>query len=78
MKYAYEPRKNNVPMRLSFVDIKKAYVNAQTRRSVSIDFPKELGLPSNLVARHVRCVYGSRDAGTLWEDVCRLRLESTG
>ena len=41
-------------------------------------FPKELGLPAGLVARHVRCVYGSRDAGALWEDVYRQCLEDMG
>ena len=29
--------------------------------------PKELGLGSDLVARQVRCVYGTRDAGKLLE-----------
>ena len=40
--------------------------------------PKELGLPSGLVARHVKCVYGTGDAGALWEDVCRHCVESMG
>ena len=43
-----------------------------------MNFPKELSLPSNLVARHVKCVYGSRDAGALWEDDYRCCLEDMG
>ena len=40
--------------------------------------PKELGLPGHWVAKQVRCVYGTRDAGALWEDTYRAALESIG
>ena len=40
--------------------------------------PKELGLSSDLVARQVRCVYGTRDAGKLWEDTYTQALEHSG
>ena len=30
--------------------------------------PKEMGLPPGTVGRLVRCCYGTRDAGSLWED----------
>ena len=41
--------------------------------------PKELGLPSHFVAKkQVRCVYGTRDAGSIWEDVYRNALEAMG
>ena len=29
--------------------------------------PKELGLPSNIVGRLKKCIYGTRDAGAIWE-----------
>ena len=77
-KFACNTTKNNVPMRLSFVDVKKAYFNATPGRNIFMNFPKELGLPAGLVARHVKCVYGSRDAGALWEDVYRHCLEKMG
>ena len=41
-------------------------------------FQKELGLPSNLVGKLVRCAYGTRDAGAIWEDTYRGALESMG
>ena len=40
--------------------------------------PKELGLPPNTVAKQVRCVYGTRDAGKLWEDTYTMVLEAMG
>ena len=40
--------------------------------------PKEMGLPPNTVARQVRCVYGTRDAGKLWEDTYTQVLEGLG
>ena len=30
--------------------------------------PKELGLPPGTVGKLVRCAYGTRDAGALWEE----------
>lgn len=41
-------------------------------------FPKELGIPSHLVAELKRCAYGTRDAGAIWEHTYRLALESMG
>ena len=40
--------------------------------------PRELGLPGHWVGRQVRCVYGTRDAGAIWEDTYRDLLESIG
>ena len=40
--------------------------------------PKELGLPSHYVAKLKRCVYGTRDAGAIWEECYRGALESMG
>ena len=35
-------------------------------------------MPTGMVARQVRCVYGTRDAGKIWEDTCTQVLESMG
>ena len=43
-----------------------------------MSLPKELGLPSHLEGKQVRCVYGTRDAGAIWEDTYRVALESAG
>ena len=77
-KYASAPNVEGTPQRLSFVDIRKAYFNSTTRRNLFMSFPRELGLPSNLIARQVKCVYGTRDAGAIWEDVYRDVLEDIG
>ena len=66
------------PLRLSFVDIRKAYFNGVPRRDVFMSLPKELGLPPNLVAKQIRCVYGTRDGGLIWEDCYRSALEDMG
>ena len=43
-----------------------------------MSLPRELGLPGHWVGRQVRCVYGTRDAGAIWEDCYRDLLESIG
>ena len=67
-----------VPQSLSFVDVRKAYFNGNPKRNLFMSFPRELGLPPNLVGRQVRCVYGTRDAGEIWEDWYRDCLEDMG
>ena len=52
-------------MRLSCIDIRKAV-------------PKELRLAPGTLARQVRCVYGTRDAGKTWEDTYTQVLEAVG
>ena len=40
--------------------------------------PKEMGLPPGSVAKQIRCVYGTRDSGKLWEDIYTQVLKSIG
>ena len=40
--------------------------------------PKEMGLSPDLVARQVRCVYGTRDAGKLSEDTYTQAMRHAG
>ena len=63
---------------LSFADIKKAYFNGVPRRNVHLAFPKELAIPDHLVAHLKRCVYGTRDAGAIWEDCYATALTEMG
>ena len=51
---------SNKHLKLGFLDITKAYFNATPTR--------DLGLPPGSVGRPVRCCYGTRDAGMLWEE----------
>ena len=53
---------------LSFIDVKKAYFHGVPIRSLYVRFPPELGMPKqNVVGKLVRCMYGTRDAGSMWE-----------
>ena len=40
--------------------------------------PKEMELSPDLVARQVRCVCGTRDAGKLWKDTYTQAMEHAG
>ena len=77
-EYAKQRTRDGKPLRLSFIDVRKAYFNGIPKRPLYMAFPKEMGLPSNLVAKQVRCVYGTRDAGAIWEDTYRGALEELG
>ena len=70
--------KVEVPLQMSFVDIRKAYLNGISRRSAYIGLPRAMGLGKEYVAKQVRCVYGTRDAGSIWEDCYRDCLEGMG
>ena len=76
--YAKEGTRQILDLGLSFVDVRKAYLNGIPKRALNMAFPKKLGLPSHLVAKQIRCVYGTRDAGAIWEDVYRGALEAMG
>ena len=77
-RLAQERTRNGEKLMLSFIDVKKACFNGIPKRDVYMSLPKELGLPSHLVAKQVRCVYGTRDAGAIWEDTYRAALEGLG
>lgn len=66
------------PLRLSFVNIQKAYFNAIPEREIYMRLPPEMGLGPDVVAKQVRCVYGTRDAGCLWEDTYTRVLNHAG
>ena len=77
-KYADKPIVNGAHMRLGFVDVKKAYFNGVPKRNVFMRLPREMGLPAHMVGLQVRCVYGTRDAGAIWEETYRSCLEAAG
>ena len=77
-KYAQEQTRKGQNTRLSFVDVRRAHFNGIPKRVLYMAFPKKLGLPSHMVAKQDRCVYGTRDAGGIWEDTYRGALEDTG
>ena len=66
------------PLKLSFVDIRKAYFNGVPKRALFVRLPKEMGLGPNAVARLDRCMYGTRDAAGIWESCYSDCLASLG
>ena len=73
-----DQEKSRKPLLLSFVDICKAYFNAIPERAIYMTLPKEMKLSPDLVARQVRCVYGTRGAGKLWEETYTQAMEHAG
>ena len=65
-------------LEVSFIDIKKAYFNGIPRRDLHLFVPKELGLGTKAIAHLKRCVYGTRDAGLIWEDCYASALVNMG
>ena len=76
-RFAREKR-NLQCLQLSFVDVRKAYFNSIPKRAVYVAFPYGCCLPSKLVGKLVRCAYGTRGAGDIWEDTYRGDLETVG
>ena len=66
-QWAKERKRHGKHLKLSFVDIRKAYFNGKPKRSLYVRLPPELGLPKDVVAKLERCMYGTRDAGAIWE-----------
>ena len=66
-QWATERKRDGQHLKLSFVDIRKAYFNGKPVRSLYVRLPPELGLPKGVVGKLERCMYGTRDAGAIWE-----------
>ena len=65
--WSQEPIRHGVPQKLHFLDVNKAHVNCIPKRSMYIKLPPEMGLGKGTVGRLKRCIYGTRDAGAIWE-----------
>ena len=77
-QFASERTRKKKPLCLSFVDVRKAYFDGRPTRNLCMAFSKEKGLAPNLVGKLIRCAYGCRDAGHIWELCNRGALESMG
>ena len=49
------------------LDVRNAYVNGIPKRSIYVRLPVEMGLGKTKLGRLRRCMYGTRDAGAIWE-----------
>ena len=77
-EWASRQKVNGVDLQLSFVDVKKAYFYGVPDRSLYVRFPPELGMPKTMVGKLVRCMYGTRDAGAIWESCYTKCLDDLG
>ena len=77
-QFATERTRHGKPLKLSFIDVRKAYFYGRPSRNLYIRPPQELGLPKHVVCKRVRCMYGTRDAGAIWEDVYSDTLLAMG
>ena len=66
-QWATERKRHGQHLKISCVDIRKAYFNGKPNRSLYVRLPPELGLPRNVLGKLVRCMYETRDAGAIWE-----------
>jgi hypothetical protein len=76
-RYSAQRTQDGLPLALSFIDIKKAYFNGVPQRNMFMAPPKELGL-GKMITQQIKCVYGTRDAGMIWEQTYRQCLEDLG
>lgn len=67
--HGHRKQRNGKRLRRSFVDVRKTYSNGVPTRTLHTITPNGLNLPKNNVWTLVRCMYGTRDAGTVWDDV---------
>lgn len=65
-------------LEVSFVNVRKAYFNAVPKRQLHLYLPKEMGQGPKALAKLRRCVYGTRDAGMLWEEFYSQALLAMG
>ncbi len=77
-QWATEQKRGGKHLKISCVDIRKAYFNGVPKRSMYVRLPPELGLPRNVLGKLVRCMYGTRDAGAIWEQCYVDCLEGLG
>ena len=66
-QWAKELRRDGQRLQLHFSDAKNAYFSGKPHRSLYPRLPKELGLGPTVLGTMVRCCYGTRDAGAIWE-----------
>ena len=74
----FASRCKNEDLQLSFVDVRKAYFYGVPERKIYVRLPPELGLGKNMVGKLVRCMYGTRDAGAIWESCYSTCLVNLG
>ena len=66
------------PLKLMFIDVKKAHLYGKCTDEVFIELPKEYGEKKDMCGKLVYWLYGMRGAARGWEDECKAKLVSIG
>ena len=77
-QWASEKVRDGQTLKLSFIDVKKAYFHGRPARTLFVRLPPELGYGREMLARLDRCMYGCRDSGAIWEEVYSNALKEIG
>ena len=67
---------NNRPLKLSFIDVKKAHLCSEVLRELYVGPPPEADEPPGIVWRLQRAMTSTRDAAAAWEREWTRRLGS--
>ena len=59
-------RSDEVPLKLSFIDVKKTHLCSDVLRELYVEPPPEANEPPDTVWRLQRAMYGTRDAAAAW------------
>ena len=66
-RWAKEQYQGKEKLKLHYLDVRKAYFNGVPTRDLYVKLPPELGLGRQVVGKLQKCMYGTRDAGAIWE-----------
>ena len=77
-EFATEKSREERPLKLNFIGVTKTHFNGRPTKIIFIRPPPELGLPKNMVCKLDRCMYGTRDAGNIWEHMYTDALLAIG
>ena len=66
-EFACQRTRDGKPLQISFVDVKKTYFYGVPEKELYVRLPPEFGVSKQYVVKLVRCMYGTRDAGAIWE-----------
>jgi hypothetical protein len=73
----YRKGREEFGMKLEFIDIKMAYLQAEAKREIFVELPRE-DSETGMCAKLVKAMYGTRDAAQNWEITYRRAHEEWG
>ena len=71
-------RERRPEIKLMFIDVRKAHLNARCEEDVYVELPEEFGVGRGVCGKLRRWLYGMRKAAAGWEDHYAEKLEEVG